>query len=95
MYFITHTLPGEHPDAEAEDEDEHSRDAANDRLHGDTEEAVRSAALEAAHSSTRGGGGAPVGQPLPELAMSAAQSRQARPEEARAPSWGAAKGAAL
>ena len=57
-----------------------------------------SAALEAARSSSRGSGGAPSGPaPLPPWEeCRAAWSRQARPEEAQEPSWGAAaKGAAL
>eukprot|EP00964_Phaeocystis_antarctica_P117172 scaffold81004_cov59-Phaeocystis_antarctica.AAC.1 len=56
--------------------------------------AVKLAALEAASSSTRGSGWAASG-----LACSwecrAAQSRQARPEEAQEPSWGTATGATL
>ena len=54
--------------------------------------AVESAALEAASSRTRGSGWAPSG-PASSWEYRAAQSRQARPEEAREPSWDAAKGA--
>ena len=43
-----------------------------------------------ASSSTRGSGWAPGG-PAPSWAYQAAQGRQARPEEAQEPSWGAAK----
>ena len=53
--------------------------------------AVKSAALEAASSSTRGSGGAPSG-PASSWECRAAQSHQARPEEAQEPSWGTAKG---
>eukprot|EP00964_Phaeocystis_antarctica_P009505 scaffold5152_cov56-Phaeocystis_antarctica.AAC.1 len=51
-----------------------------------------SAALEAARPSTKGGGWAPSGWASP-WERRAAQSRQARPEEAQAPGWGTAKGA--
>ena len=54
--------------------------------------AVKSAALEAASSSNRGSGWAPSGSASP-WECRAAQSRQARPEEAQEPSWGTAKGA--
>ena len=54
--------------------------------------AVESAALEAASSRTRGSGWAPSG-PASSWEYRAAQSRQARPEEAQEPSWDAAKGA--
>eukprot|EP00964_Phaeocystis_antarctica_P065489 scaffold39525_cov55-Phaeocystis_antarctica.AAC.3 len=54
--------------------------------------AVTLAVLEAAGSSTRGSGWAPGGLGL-LLGEHAAQSRQARPEEAQEPSWGTAKGA--
>eukprot|EP00964_Phaeocystis_antarctica_P013141 scaffold7206_cov57-Phaeocystis_antarctica.AAC.2 len=54
--------------------------------------AVTSAALEAARSSNRGSGWAPRG-PASSWECRAAQSRQARPEEAQEPSWGTAKGA--
>eukprot|EP00964_Phaeocystis_antarctica_P024047 scaffold13457_cov56-Phaeocystis_antarctica.AAC.4 len=54
--------------------------------------AVKSAALEAASSSTRGSGWAPSGS-ASSWECRAVGSRQARPEEAQAPSWGAAKGA--
>ena len=53
--------------------------------------AVTSAALEAAGSSTRGNGWAPRG-PASPWEYQAAQSHQARPEEAQKPSWGTAKG---
>ena len=53
--------------------------------------AVKSAALEAASASTRGSGWAPSGSASP-WECRAARSRQARPEEAQEPSWGAAKG---
>ena len=50
--------------------------------------AVKSAALEAASSSTRGSGWA-LGRPASSWECRAAQSRQARPEEeAQEPSWG-------
>eukprot|EP00964_Phaeocystis_antarctica_P096583 scaffold62868_cov28-Phaeocystis_antarctica.AAC.1 len=52
--------------------------------------AVESAALEAASSSNRGSGWAPRG-PASSWECRAAQSRQARPEEAQEASWGAAK----
>eukprot|EP00964_Phaeocystis_antarctica_P153135 scaffold121271_cov51-Phaeocystis_antarctica.AAC.2 len=52
--------------------------------------AVKSAALEAAGSSIRGGGGAPGG-PASSWECRAAQSRQVRPEEAHRASWGTAK----
>ena len=54
--------------------------------------AVKSAALEAAGSSIRGTGWAPSG-PASSWECRAARSRQARPEEAQEPSWGATKGA--
>ena len=53
--------------------------------------AVKSATLEAARSSPRGGGGAPSGGASP-WECRAARSRQARPEEAQGASWGTAKG---
>ena len=52
---------------------------------------MKSAALEAAGSSSRGSGWAPSG-PASAWECRAAQSRQARPEEAQEPSWGAARG---
>ena len=58
---------------------------------------VKSASLEAARSSPRGGGGAPSGW-ASLWEYHAAQSRQARPEEPQEPqepSWGAAKGVTL
>ena len=54
--------------------------------------AVKSAALEAAGSSSRGSGWALSG-PASSWECRAARSRQARSEEAQEPSWGAAKGA--
>eukprot|EP00964_Phaeocystis_antarctica_P055825 scaffold32870_cov36-Phaeocystis_antarctica.AAC.1 len=54
--------------------------------------AVNLAALEAAGSSSRGSGCALSG-PACSWVPRAAQSRQARPEEAQEPSWGTAKGA--
>ena len=54
--------------------------------------AVGPAALEAAGSSSRGGGWAANG-PTSLWEWRAAQSHRARPEEAQEPSWGAAKGA--
>ena len=54
----------------------------------------KSAALEAASSSSRGGGGAPTG-PASSRECRAARSRQARAEEAKRASWGAAKGGTL
>ena len=53
---------------------------------------VDSAALEAARSSTRGGGWA-LSVPASAWECRAAQSREARPEEAQEPSCGTAKGA--
>ena len=53
----------------------------------DGQEAVKSATLGAARSSTRGGGWAPSGW-ASLWECRAAQSRQARPEEAQEPSWG-------
>eukprot|EP00964_Phaeocystis_antarctica_P039296 scaffold22481_cov49-Phaeocystis_antarctica.AAC.1 len=50
-----------------------------------------SAGLEAASSSSRGSGWAPRG-PASPWEYRAAQSRQARPEEAQEPSWGTGKG---
>ena len=55
---------------------------------------MKSAALEAANSSTRGSGRAPGG-PAFSWECRAAQSHQARPEEAQEPSWGTAKAGAL
>ena len=52
---------------------------------------VESATLEAARSSTRGGGWGPSGW-ASLWEYRAAQSRQARPEEAQGASWGTAKG---
>eukprot|EP00964_Phaeocystis_antarctica_P122713 scaffold86382_cov63-Phaeocystis_antarctica.AAC.1 len=52
--------------------------------------AVESAALEAAGASSHGSGRALSG-PASSWERRAAQSRQARPEEAQAPSWGAAR----
>ena len=52
------------------------------------------AALEAAGSGSRGSGWAPSG-PASSWECRAAQSRQARPEEAQEPSWGAAKAGTL
>eukprot|EP00964_Phaeocystis_antarctica_P019634 scaffold10832_cov45-Phaeocystis_antarctica.AAC.5 len=52
--------------------------------------AVKSAALEAASSSTRGSGWA-LGGPASCWECRAAQNRQARPEEAQEPSFGTAK----
>ena len=52
--------------------------------------AVKSAAVEAARSSTRGRGWAPSG-PASSWECRAAQSRQALPEGAQAPSWGTAR----
>eukprot|EP00964_Phaeocystis_antarctica_P087770 scaffold55781_cov36-Phaeocystis_antarctica.AAC.1 len=46
--------------------------------------------MGAASSSTRGSGGAPTG-PASSWERRAVQSRQARPEEAQEPSWGAAQ----
>ena len=48
--------------------------------------------MGAASSSTRGAGRAPRG-PASSCKGRAVQSRQARPEEAQEPSWGAAQGA--
>ena len=56
--------------------------------------AVESAAVEAARSSTRGSGWA-LDRPASASEYRAAQSRQARPEEAQGASWGTAKRAAL
>eukprot|EP00964_Phaeocystis_antarctica_P017435 scaffold9629_cov72-Phaeocystis_antarctica.AAC.1 len=56
--------------------------------------AVKSAALEAARSSTRGSGWAPSGS-ASVWECRAAWSRQARPGEALEPSWGIAKRASL
>ena len=53
--------------------------------------AVESAASVAAGSSSRGRGWAPGGPASPWECW-AARSRQARPEEARGASWGAAQG---
>ena len=50
------------------------------------------AALEAASLSTRGSGWT-LSEPDPPWERQAAQSHQARPEEAQEPSWGTAKGA--
>eukprot|EP00964_Phaeocystis_antarctica_P036641 scaffold20931_cov54-Phaeocystis_antarctica.AAC.5 len=50
------------------------------------------AAREAASSSTRGSGWAPGGWASP-WECQAAQSRQARPEEAQEPGWSAAQAA--
>eukprot|EP00964_Phaeocystis_antarctica_P155088 scaffold124069_cov69-Phaeocystis_antarctica.AAC.1 len=54
------------------------------------QKAVESSALQAASSSTRDSGGAPIG-PAPPSECRDSQSRQARPEEAPQPSWGTAK----
>eukprot|EP00964_Phaeocystis_antarctica_P083851 scaffold52787_cov60-Phaeocystis_antarctica.AAC.2 len=56
--------------------------------------AVKSAALEAASSSTRGGGWASSGLDS-SWECRAAQSHQARPEEAQEPSWGTANAGTL
>ena len=60
-------------------------------LHLDAQKAVEPATLEAARLLPRGGGGAPSGW-ASLWECRAAQSRQARPEEAQGASWGAAKG---
>eukprot|EP00964_Phaeocystis_antarctica_P160036 scaffold131368_cov63-Phaeocystis_antarctica.AAC.2 len=62
-----------------------------DRECGRRHRAVKSAALEAASSSTRGDGWAPSG-PASFWESRSAQSRQARSEKAQEPSWGTAKG---
>ena len=54
------------------------------------QKAAKSATLEAASSSTRGSGWAPTG-PASSWECRAAQSRQARPEEAQEPSSGTAQ----
>eukprot|EP00964_Phaeocystis_antarctica_P058822 scaffold34897_cov59-Phaeocystis_antarctica.AAC.5 len=56
--------------------------------------AVKSAALEAARSSTRGSGWAPSG-PASSWECRAAHSRQARPEEAQGAELGRCQGGAL
>ena len=53
--------------------------------------AVKCATLEAASSSTGGRGWDPTGRG-PPWECQAARGRQARPEEAQEPGWGAAKG---
>ena len=70
-------------------EDKRSTPTSCMEKHGQT--AVKSRALEAASSSTRGSGWAPRG-PASPWEYQAAQSRQARPEEAQEPSWNSAKG---